>query len=59
MEDNIDRIEIKVIELNEQQQVAIHIIEMNKMILLSYDNARSLAFKLMECADFIDEPFKS
>ena len=52
-------IEINVIDWkNGQRHVAIFIPELDQMVAITAESARTMAFHLMECADFIEPPFK-
>jgi hypothetical protein len=52
-------VEVSVIDWKngEPYQVAVHFKDLGQMLTLSADGARSLAFLLMECADFVEPPF--
>lgn len=51
-------IEVKVIDWgNDQREVAIHFLDLNQMLTLNPAGARTFAFRLMECADFLEPPF--
>ena len=51
-------VEINAVELtNGEREVAIFIPGIDSMILLSPNAARMMAFRLVECADFIQPPF--
>ena len=52
-------IEIKVIDWanGDGQEIAVHFLDLNQMITLSPEGARNFAFRLMECADFVEPPF--
>jgi hypothetical protein len=52
-------IEIKVIDWADgnEREIAVHFLDLNQMITLSPEGARNFAFRLMECADFVEPPF--
>jgi len=51
------QIQVAVVEWEEQEKsVVLYITEMGKLILMSADSARSLAFALMEAADNMEPP---
>ena len=53
-------IEVQVVDWNNgAREVAIHFKDLGQMLTLNAEGARSLAFLLMECADFIEPPFNS
>lgn len=58
MQESTD-IEIHVIKYHNgsPQQVALYFKSLDQLITVDPDSARSLAFCLMECADFIQPPF--
>ena len=52
-------IEVNVVDWDGSgQEVAIHFKDLGQLLTLNAEGARSLAFLLMECADFIEPPFK-
>ena len=53
-------IEVQVVNWHngEPQEVAIHFIDLDKMLTLTPEAARNFAFCLMQCADFIEPPFQ-
>lgn len=53
-------VEVQVVNWHngEPQEVAIHFIDLNKMLTFSAEGARHFAFCLMQCADFIEPPFQ-
>lgn len=51
-------IEVQVIDWGDgRREVAIHFMDFNQMLTLNPEGARTFAFKLMECADFLEPPF--
>ena len=51
-------IEVNVVDWNNgAREVAVHFKDLGQMLTLNAEGARSLAFCLMECADFIEPPF--
>jgi len=51
-------IEVQVVDWNNgAREVAVHFKDLGQMLTLNAEGARSLAFLLMECADFIEPPF--
>lgn len=51
-------IEVQVVDWNTgAREVAIHFRDLGQLVTLNAEGARSLAFLLMECADFIKPPF--
>lgn len=51
-------IEVKAIQWTDgTEEVVIHILDLDKMVTLTPEGARSLAFLLMETADYIEPPF--
>ena len=53
-------IEVNVVDWDGSgQEVAIHFKDLGQLLTLNAEGARSLAFLLMECADFIEPPFKT
>jgi hypothetical protein len=56
-----EQIEINVVDWKNGsgQEVSILFRDINHMITISSESAKTLAFMLMECADFIDPPFKN
>jgi hypothetical protein len=53
-------IEVQVVDWNTgAREVAIHFKDLGQLLTLDAEGARSLAFLLMECADFIEPPFDS
>lgn len=51
-------IEVNVIDWNDgNRQVAVNFLDFNQMITFTAEGARNFAFRLMECADFLEPPF--
>lgn len=51
-------IEVQVIDWGDgRREVAIHFMDFNQMLTLDPEGARNFAFRLMECADFLEPPF--
>jgi hypothetical protein len=51
-------VEITVVEWpNGEREVAIFLPELDQMISLSAEGARMMAFRLMECSDYLVPPF--
>jgi hypothetical protein len=51
-------LEVKVVDWSDgNREVAIYFLDFNQMITLSVESARTLAFLLTECSDFIQPPF--
>ena len=51
------QIQVAVVEWEEQEKsVVLYITEMGKLVLMSVESARSLAFALMEAADNMEPP---
>jgi len=53
------KVEINVIDWKngEPREVSISFPDLNQMLTISAEGARSMAFMLMQCADYIDPPF--
>jgi hypothetical protein len=58
-EDKKTGIEVNVVDWKDgnPREVAIHFRDFDQMITMNAEGARSLAFLLVECADFIEPPF--
>lgn len=56
--DNKKRVEINVVDWkNGVREVSLHFPDFDQMLTISPEGARYMAFRLMECADFIEPPF--
>ena len=56
--ENPTGIEVQVVDWNTgAREVAIHFKDLGQLLTINAEGARSLAFLLMECADFIEPPF--
>lgn len=53
-------ININVVEETDgTRNVAIHFHDLQRMVVITPESARQIAFLLMECADFVNPPFEA
>jgi hypothetical protein len=50
---------IRVVEHDGKQAIAMFLYDIEQMILLSPESAKMIAFHLVNCADFVEPPFQN
>jgi hypothetical protein len=56
--DEKSRIQINVIDWGKgNRNVAVYFVDLNQMVTMEAESARTFAFALMECADYLEPPF--
>jgi hypothetical protein len=51
-------IEVNVVDWGDgRRNVAVYLVDLNQMVVMDATSARTFAFSLMECADFLEPPF--